>query len=1556
MNISWKSKLLILFFALFGMHDACWGRDFIIYEKGQHNWLFGRLEIKNDELQTPILYDQIWYQIKIYVYAKIQQQNLEGKSGVIINGQIPTSESKNLKIQVNLPEQPTGQPNDVYAHISYTDKVHVKTTLPNGLYQWCAVLPQPNNTTIEDTGDGVGVYRPHPFTSIRYKFEPKQKTFNKEQGSAPQDPNLQGSPDIWSPSGYEKHPWENILKKKAFSIFSINPSSSLQDRIYQTLTKPQFSPQVDFTPSNLPTEFKPFAIDSNDTRLQSCYIDFFGYTALKTLDKNFFKKGWNDYLKVKNTINNFEYFFSTREEATKKNFLQQIKQSGAAGEYYHPTYSSTDPNTTGALNFGVLKNYISNLQPPNLYHQGFFRIIGNESIQEFVRKHYDWCNQGVAIISASTHTSFEGGMGAPWEILNNMQGSAVQGETVATMLMAASIWRKYGVHNPELKINQQRQITGEGINLLEHTGCEADPNTNFVTYLPGPNQQQHPQQFTQDQVKIAYIKDAKVFFESDPSDTKPFQYLIPWQDEKNPLFVDQIAAYAIPICWGNQAQNQPQENFGKDYNPYHLPEAGNKGFLISKTTKKHLGRGIINKVDPNLGTDTTWMADVAKGILKATTQASIMSAVLNNRQKLVMTAIGTSAFANPHEWFIDAVHEMKNFIAKNNMQIVLLLPNSARNLDAKNNLCNAYTSQDNSSSAQKYVWLAQEIDQAIKNQHTQVPIDNHAPPNNFIAEKEPQAKLVDQPQQPFPSQAWNAPPSGPQAPPPGSLQQKITALEETKNRIEINLGILGDQIVKRLGEIDRLRQILQIGKYAQKQAIPQVPPPPQQPPKVAPQPPQKIVPPPAVPAPILHQPSVAPPVAPTPQAEIKEFSLALGQELADVKIPGVPKHEKPIDKFIPDELQARLLFPEIDAPIVRDLLIKSHRTAKEIIDITKLDLAPADKSSKIAKKFEKLADLLVHAKAFEPAIVALENVVKCYKGENCDQAHNLMKLGKFEEANNTYKETWFQETTTGWIEALKNFDQWQKSSPFSNLEEQAKSFVSEGQKFYTQRMRSGGSSSFILEDKLITGRSKQAVLNSLKAALLYENLAQQEKQNKNAHLNTARKLYLLVSDIFLRNEIYGEHIEYEKKVLEITKQLPKNTLLPSWPVAYTYAYEELSLNQDLSRHPLNPNIPPENLHAVMKWVKNLKPQHRCSIETLKSILQSDSLFSTYFLNNFGSFLLKTKSIETIPPFFIEMISRHVLVQNVCLENNIDPVTLRRYIQNSTLIVLEIKIKEKLSTLTPGDYTPAWATCIEKIDSKLITQANVILENLEKQNDFKVVKKIINIIINNLIESMEGGGGKAAEFDKVIGTHVNVFSILGPHSSAQYGNISIIFKNSFLQESDSFLLPCAASVFYNSNFGTTIDRPWVKEEKWNESTPLKFNRSKIFPRIAGYGGWETAARDLMARTAVKNNKDVATVTLDEVREYLREEDSHHLIECHLRNDQWIEQLVKSAAVNLSSNVEKIVMSNEVFEILNKSLDQIIKESIKYYREKGILEVANGSSLALELANTFTDPLG
>ena len=159
----------------------------------------------------------------------------------------------------------------------------------------------------------------------------------------------------------------------------------------------------------------------------------------------------------------------------------------------------------------------------------------------------------------------------------------------------------------------------------------------------------------------------------------------------------------------------------------------------------------------------------------------------------------------------------------------------------------------------------------------------------------------------------------------------------------------------------------------------------------------------------------------------------------------------------------------------------------------------------------------------------------------------------------------------------------------------------------------------------------------------------------------------------------------------------------------------------------------------------------------------------------------------------------------------------------------------------------------------------------------------------------------------MGTNKQVFSIVGPHTGTNYGDIVIVLSQSVMYHPDFSMTPTAATTFHSTYeywlwFGTAKDhrksgkgpvmRPWDNGSSFQDARSW-FNASKI---NAAIDGWDlVTAAELQAMASLycniqgavthymtfgNNVRAGGNANLSHVQQYYLKENSHYVMEGHL----------------------------------------------------------------------------
>ena len=152
-------------------------------------------------------------------------------------------------------------------------------------------------------------------------------------------------------------------------------------------------------------------------------------------------------------------------------------------------------------------------------------------------------------------------------------------------------------------------------------------------------------------------------------------------------------------------------------------------------------------------------------------------------------------------------------------------------------------------------------------------------------------------------------------------------------------------------------------------------------------------------------------------------------------------------------------------------------------------------------------------------------------------------------------------------------------------------------------------------------------------------------------------------------------------------------------------------------------------------------------------------------------------------------------------------------------------------------------------------------------------------------------------DKALGTDEHVFSIVGPHFGAYYGDIMIVLEQTVMHHPDFNMTPCAGTGFPSGN--ARIFNNWLKKCDVEE-----FHRCKLNP---GIWGWRSVMASALAHACAQHMKiKFEQVTLREMLVFMCTIDSHCLLEGHL-----------PPMLPLKGYTEKIVMTKNTYDQLSQA---------------------------------------
>lgn len=402
---------------------------------------------------------------------------------------------------------------------------------------------------------------------------------------------------------------------------------------------------------------------------------------------------------------------------------------------------------------------------------------------------------------------------------------------------------------------------------------------------------------------------------------------------------------------------------------------------------------------------------------------------------------------------------------------------------------------------------------------------------------------------------------------------------------------------------------------------------------------------------------------------------------------------------------------------------------------------------------------------------------------------------------------------------------------------------------------------------------------------------------------------------------------------------------------------------------------------IWKWFVGLLPTHMCSGAVFKSILKLRSLNSLYKLSelwNLRKLLVEIAlSSEADFKFTNELRKRMIkygkkylhsvqyekakaLIMTIEAEkaelekkSGMDPENqhAKRKLANYEVVLGILKSTADVSRETK-----------ETIEGEKVNLSKFLGEQITKFES--VLRKLVDSVITLLINFP----GIGDEKDKAVGTNKCVFGVLGPNTNT-YGNSDcvIILKEDIMHHLDYFETPCAATFYTNGRYRYTKPsrhigniwfdrRPWMTRvtHEWEGFTPKTEALADITfsPATNGKNSakdtyfsekynhsdamWELAMPlEFILRTEVamendakranetttekKDPKKVDEITLKDIQDLWRKNNSHGMIEAHMPSSfslDYIEHIILKEDLynDLMSDTPSDPEASEVFKKL------------------------------------------
>lgn len=340
-----------------------------------------------------------------------------------------------------------------------------------------------------------------------------------------------------------------------------------------------------------------------------------------------------------------------------------------------------------------------------------------------------------------------------------------------------------------------------------------------------------------------------------------------------------------------------------------------------------------------------------------------------------------------------------------------------------------------------------------------------------------------------------------------------------------------------------------------------------------------------------------------------------------------------------------------------------------------------------------------------------------------------------------------------------------------------------------------------------------------------------------------------------------------------------------------------SNNQHFIDYTTNTTVP-----AIEDWLSRLLPIHRMNKDAFFSVIDTGGLMSLH--------QLRTIDADAILPL---VVSKPSIEQQMDVHGT---EMIKGYIK--TLIQWAIvKIQQENQQRDPS---------IQQQQGPIpIPIQQIKKEYEEKKEEVKSIPSVTLKQIKHDVISMTRAAlsvprvGLDFEVDKILGTHKTIFTVYGPNKGNCYGHIHVIMKESIKWHPNFYILPHAATLFYDQERIQTANttRPWADKfspEEWKPERrgAKNFHESKFHP--VAPDTWKVIAMDLIIRVAHIKKIKLNDVTFDMVQEWWKTVDSHQVLEAHLPSQvplSYIEGVVMSTRIWESFSKEQQILAKQTF---------------------------------------------
>ncbi|CAF1469346.1 unnamed protein product [Adineta ricciae] len=256
---------------------------------------------------------------------------------------------------------------------------------------------------------------------------------------------------------------------------------------------------------------------------------------------------------------------------------------------------------------------------------------------------------------------------------------------------------------------------------------------------------------------------------------------------------------------------------------------------------------------------------------------------------------------------------------------------------------------------------------------------------------------------------------------------------------------------------------------------------------------------------------------------------------------------------------------------------------------------------------------------------------------------------------------------------------------------------------------------------------------------------------------------------------------------------------------------------------------------ILKWFRAVQPVYRCSQNMFELFVLQQKVMSQYYMK-------KLKE----PEFVADLVLQHDQVRRIeALRKSSVKEDYKQYIV--------IMVEEEYVSLSRNSFSSN-----QFIDNRRKREKD--LQRPISKQDIDIIKKTTRSMAKRAFDCDSSGNSKSSNQEKTI------FSILGPHTRHNYGDIFIVFKREILHHPDSSFSIQSAESFHDDE--TYRRCPWLgRDPRLTQDRTQLYNNCKLHVSVPNYEA--TATLELVATVSQYLHKDGRSVNLDTVlREWPR----------------------------------------------------------------------------------------